>query len=372
MHNLYLHIPFCKTKCPYCDFFSVRYSEDVAEKYISSLKKEIRIYSQYFKKIETIYFGGGTPSILKDKHIGEIIDCICENFDVKKDAEITLEANPETLNYKKLKFLYNAGINRLSIGAQSSNDQLLKIIRRHTKNDIVRNFQNARNIGFKNINIDLIFGIPTQSEVMWENDLKYILSLLPDHISIYSLTIKDNTKFGILHKKNIIKLPTDDTQTNMYKTAVKMCEDSGFAQYEISNFARKNKKCLHNLCCWKMKEYIGLGASSVSYIHDMRYQNTCNIKDYIKKLEEGILPISYVDLLDNKNKLKEKIMLSLRLKEGLMLKEIENNILNKDILYKLKEEKLICITKTHIKPTTHGMWFSNYVILNLWNAISQL
>lgn len=367
MHSIYLHIPFCKSKCPYCDFLSIRYNEDIVKRYIFSIKKEIKIYSQYFKKIKTIYFGGGTPSILKSEHIAEILNCIYKNFDVEKKAEITIETNPETLNYEKLKFLHNIGINRLSIGAQSLNCKLLKILgRKHTKNNIVKNFQNARNVGFENINIDLIFGIPTQNEINWEKDLNCILSLSPDHISIYSLTIKDNTKFGILYKKNIIKLPSDNVCANMYKIAIDMFKNAGLAQYEISNFAKKDKICLHNFSCWHMLEYIGLGVSSVSYIHNMRYQNICNIKNYIKKLKENILPISYVDLIDEKNKIKEKIMLSLRLKDGLNLKEVGDNFLDKDVINKLKKEKLIRITKTHLKPTTRGMFLSNYVILNLW------
>lgn len=370
MRGLYLHFPFCQRKCPYCDFLSIRYSEDIVKDYIFALLREIEIYAKYFREIKTVYLGGGTPSLLLEKDLEKIFRSIYDNFYILPNAEITLEANPETLSPFKLRFLKEIGVNRLSIGAQTFEDKLLKILgREHTAEDIVKCLNLAREAGFQNINMDLIFGIPKQSKKKFITDLNFALSLLPEHISIYNLTLGKGTKLGVLNQKGEISLPSEKVNIDMYLSAIKICEDNNLFQYEISNFAQKNKECLHNLSCWNREEYLGLGASAASYLNGARYHNAKNVKDYIKKLKENILPIAEVDLLTEKDNQKERVMLGLRKKEGIKIKD--GLVWEKNKFFpEFKKRGLVEIKNSYLKLTPRGMLLSNYVIVNLWENIA--
>ena len=246
--GLYLHFPFCKAKCPYCDFNSYPLKEDnQISSYISALFKEISIYSQKYKKsrIKTIYLGGGTPTILPGVQIGNILDFCKDKFNIEQNAEITIEANPGTLDGEKIKFLIGSGINRLSLGAQSFSDRLLKKLGRiHNTQDIIDTFHLAREAGFNNINLDIMFALPGQTTEDFKATLKKAVSLYPDHLSLYNLTINEGTEYYEEHQRNNLKLPTEDDEFVMYHWAINFLKKNHFEHYEIANFAQPHKLSL--------------------------------------------------------------------------------------------------------------------------------
>lgn len=268
--GLYVHIPFCKQKCYYCDFVSFARQEQMEEKYVNALKKEIEKYALENKVmskhniepefiIKTIYIGGGTPSYINEKYIVEIINTIRQNFKVKEEAEITIEVNPGTVNLKKLATYKKCGINRLSIGLQAVQDTLLKKIGRiHTYSDFFDTYKNARNIGFANINVDLMINLPSQTVKDVEESVKEIIKLKPEHISVYSLIVEEETPISKMLKNKEIELASDEEERKMYWLVKNTLEKHKYIQYEISNFSKLGFESKHNLDCWNQKEYIGL------------------------------------------------------------------------------------------------------------------
>lgn len=300
MKSLYVHIPFCKQKCLYCDFNSYSGKEELIHDYVIALKKEIQSYN--FSEFKTIYFGGGTPSIIPAKYIAEIIQMI------KCDAEVTLELNPGTIDEEKLKIYKEAGINRLSIGLQATQDSILKTIGRiHTLDDFEKAFKMARKAGFDNINVDLMFGLPDQTIEDVKESLEYLIKINPEHISCYSL---------ILHSDIFKNLPSDDAEREMYYLTIKMLKEAGYEHYEISNFSIPKKESKHNLCYWNQEEYIGVGAGASSYIDGKRYTNELNIERYISKIANGITTYEIEEIQSDEAKIKEYMILKLRLLEG--------------------------------------------------------
>mgnify|MGYP000177571698 FL=1 len=268
--GLYVHIPFCKQKCYYCDFVSFAGQEQMEEKYVNALKKEIEKYALENKVmskhniepefiIKTIYIGGGTPSYINEKYIVEIINTIRQNFKVKEEAEITIEANPGTVNLEKLATYKKCGINRLSIGLQAVQDTLLKKIGRiHTYSDFLDTYKNARNVGFANINVDLMINLPLQTVKDVEESVKEIIKLKPEHISVYSLIVEEETPISRMLENKEIKLASDEEERKMYWLVKNILEKHKYIQYEISNFSKLGFESKHNLDCWNQEEYIGL------------------------------------------------------------------------------------------------------------------
>lgn len=268
--GLYVHIPFCKQKCYYCDFVSFAGQEQMEEKYVNALKKEIEKYALENKVmskhniepefiIKTIYIGGGTPSYINEKYIVEIINTIRQNFKVKEEAEITIEVNPGTVNLEKLATYKKCGINRLSIGLQAVQDTLLKKIGRiHTYSDFLDTYKNARNVGFANINVDLMINLPLQTVKDVEESVKEIIKLKPEHISVYSLIVEDETPISKMLENEEIKLASDEEERKMYWLVKNILEKHKYIQYEISNFSKLGFESKHNLDCWNQEEYIGL------------------------------------------------------------------------------------------------------------------
>lgn len=268
--GLYVHIPFCKQKCYYCDFVSFAGQEQMEEKYVNALKKEIEKYALENKVmskhniepefiIKTIYIGGGTPSYINEKYIVEIINTIRQNFKVKEEAEITIEANPGTVNLEKLATYKKCGINRLSIGLQAVQDTLLKKIGRiHTYSDFLDTYKNARNVGFANINVDLMINLPLQTVKDVEESVKEIIKLKPEHISVYSLIVEEETPISKMLENKEIKLASDEEERKMYWLVKNILEKHKYIQYEISNFSKVGFESKHNLDCWNQEEYIGL------------------------------------------------------------------------------------------------------------------
>ena len=297
--GLYIHMPFCKQKCLYCDFVSYANKYGEVDRYIKCLKKEIvqyanenRIMHEHGLEpkyiIKTIYIGGGTPSSIDEGYILSVIKTIKENFAVEEDAEITIEVNPGTVNKEKLEAYKQCGINRLSIGLQAVQDNLLKSIGRiHTFKDFENTYDYARQVGFDNINVDLMIALPGQTMDDVKESVKTIVGLKPEHISVYSLILEEGTPMYDMVQNKKLELPDDDTERQMYWYVKECLEKHKYKHYEISNFARQGFESKHNMDCWNQKEYIGVGTAASSFMENKRYSNTDDLETYIENIEAG-------------------------------------------------------------------------------------
>lgn len=366
--GVYIHIPFCKKKCLYCDFVSFNMEQDFQKKYIEMLKKEIKYWfcENPNYDIETIYIGGGTPSYINELYIEDILKIL----NPKKDISITIEVNPGTVNEKKLAKYKEIGINRLSIGLQSADDEQLKSIGRiHTYEDFFRTYELSRNLGFDNINIDLMIGLPKQTIKQIKNTLDKIIKLRPEHISVYSLILEENTPLSNLVKQNILNLPKEEMERNMYWYVKNYLEFNKYNHYEISNFALLNYEAKHNIDCWKQKQYIGFGLAAASYINNKRFCNISDINKYIKNISENNFAKN-VEILEVQNKndmMKEYMLLGLRMINGVVISEFESKfnenpiMIFKKELNKLVNEGLIIIDGNIIKLSKRGLDLANLV-----------
>ena len=369
--GIYIHIPFCKQKCFYCDFCSFANKNEMQEKYVETVINEIKNITHKEKyTVTTIYLGGGTPSILNPEYIKNILQEIKSSFKILDDAEITIEINPGTVNEEKLKRYKEYGINRLSIGLQSANDKILKNIGRiHDYKQFEETFFFARKCGFKNINVDLMIGLPTQAIEDVKQTLEKIIQKNPEHISVYSLIIEEGTIIEKLINENKLQLPDEETERIMYWTVVNELKENGYNQYEISNFSKKTYESKHNTNCWKQKQYIGLGTSAHSYLNKKRYSNTNNIEEYIKNIQENNISknITIHEEQTEESTMNEYMLLGLRMIQGININEFKQKfktdptIKYKKILEKLQKENLIQITKASIKLTKQGIDFGNIV-----------
>ena len=369
--GLYLHFPFCISKCPYCDFNSYQLKEDnQISSYISALYQEITAYSQKLKKnnIKTIYLGGGTPTILSGVQIYNILGFCKDKFNIDKNAEITIEANPGSLDGEKLKLLIESGINRLSLGAQSFNNLFLKKLGRiHNTQDIIDSYYLAREKGFNNINIDIMFALPDQTTKDLQTTLEKAISLKPDHLSLYNLTIKPGTEYYKKYKRGKLKLPTEDEEFDMYNWAINFLKENNFEHYEISNFARPYKRSMHNLIYWQNKPYLGIGAGAYSFIKGYRYMNYENPARYIKEIMSGKLPVDNGEKLSLRKRMIETIILGLRTKDGVGYKKFKtrfganlNDIFSKQV-DKLVNLGLLQKDNYRIKLIKRGIFLANTV-----------
>lgn len=367
--GLYIHIPFCKSKCAYCDFNSY-INLKLIPIYLHCLQEEMKYYRHKNFNIKTVYIGGGTPTILSLKKLEILLNSIKTNFDLSHVKEFTIEANPGTLTEEKLLLLKSFGVNRLSIGLQASQDKLLKVMNRiHTKAEFEKNFKIARKVGFDNINIDIIFGLPYQSRKDFKNTLKYLVKLSPEHISSYSLSVEEGTKFYDLLKKEKLPLPTEEEERAMYHFAVNFLKKSGYEHYEISNFSKQNRRSIHNMIYWNDESYLGLGAGSHSYIKNKRFCNIESLKGYIKAVISGRIPLYNIERLSKKDHQSEFCFMRLRLIEGLEKSDFYLEF-GKDIhdvygtiIQNLKEQGLLLENGRFIKLTTKGLDFANNVFM---------
>ena len=377
--GIYIHIPFCKQKCYYCDFISFSQKDKEVKQYVECLKKEIIANKEKAKdyKINTIYIGGGTPSYIDSSKIVSIIETIYKNYDVEEDAEITIEINPGTVNKEKLQDYKKAGINRISIGLQSTNNDILKTIGRiHTYEQFLDTYKLARGLGFSNINVDLMLALPNQTEDILEDSLQKIINLNPEHISLYSLILEEDTKLCELVEDKKVELPNEETERKMYWQTKNILEKNGYIHYEISNFAKEGKCSKHNLNCWNQKPYIGFGVSAHSYFGKTRYSNTQDLKQYIQywagTVGAGLVSahtttqtIHETQTLQDEQK--EYMLLGLRKIQGISIKEFKTKFTQNPIyifrkeLDKLVTEELIEIDIDNIKLTDKGLDFANQV-----------
>ena len=327
--SIYLHLPFCRSRCAYCDFNTYAGFESYIPAYVRSLKKEIEIAGHFIKGIEeiqSVYFGGGTPTLLKAYFINDFIQKVRETFKFTPVVEITSEANPCELTKDYLTSLVAAGVNRLSIGMQSAVSRELKLLgRRHTREDTANAVDSARQAGFKNINLDLIFGIPEQTLASFRESLTFALDLQPEHLSLYALTLEETTPLAGQVRKGEISAIDDDLAGDMYSMAMEMLVDWGFIQYEISNWSLSGRfECTHNLQYWRNLHYLGFGAGAHSHYNKIRWENCASIKKYIsslKTVEPERFPAAAAEInqLDKQTLIQETIMMGLRLtREGLI------------------------------------------------------
>lgn len=344
MLGVYIHIPFCASKCFYCDFYSV-VRKDLQEAYIDALLEEILSEAELLgeRGVNSIYIGGGTPSYIEEKHIEKLLGVL--KFFCTENVEITIEVNPESITKEKLQTYINSGVNRISIGLQSANNETLKKIGRHaTLKDFENTYNMAIDIGFKNISCDTIIGLPDETLDMFENTVNYVLGLEHiTHVSAYSLELHENTKLDFLVNNNFIELPSEETEREMKYLLDKKLGDAGFNRYEISNYAKPGYESRHNLKYWNQEEYLGFGAAAASFVNSIRYTNISNIHQYIQNIKTGISNKQDIEEMDKLGLIKEYIILKLRLKEGINFNEFKSKF--KQDIYELFEDKiemLIC------------------------------
>ena len=373
--GIYIHIPFCKQKCFYCDFISYANQDKYFQKYVQALNKEINNFIDNNKiEVQTIYIGGGTPSLIDAKYIEEILHIFEKRNLLKEAKEVTIEVNPGTVTEEKLRTYKNSGINRLSIGLQSTEDKILKQIGRiHCYDDFLNTYKMAREVGFKNINVDLMIGLPNQKILDVKNSLEKIIKLEPEppnHISVYSLIVEENTPIEQMLESGELELPDEELERNMYWYVKNFLELNGYKHYEISNFAKLGNESKHNLDCWNQKEYVGFGVAAHSYIDDVRYGNIGNVEEYIKNCENDEFGKNKViDEVENDifSKEKEFMLIGLRKIEGVLIQDFKNKFgenpifVFKDELKKLVDENLLILDFDRIKLTNKGLDLANIV-----------
>jgi len=338
--GIYIHIPFCKKKCAYCDFLAFQGQEFQISKYIEYLKKEISLYDSY--EYDTVYFGGGTPSLLQIEELGGVL----KELKVKEDAEVTIEINPTTVDFEKLKKMREIGINRISIGVQSFNNEHLKVLGRlHDSARAVKCYEDARKAGFTNISLDLMFALPNETKEELRDDLVKLIKLNPEHISIYSLIWEEGTKFFKLLQEGKLQEVDNDLEGEMYEFVIDSLVEAGYTQYEISSFSKKGFESRHNSKYWKSVEYLGVGMGASGFKDRKRYKNVTSFKDYYEFLDENRFPIGEIDEIDDDEFRRFNYILSLRmLKEWTEPKEKEfkkifDELFEKGMLEKNNEEK---------------------------------
>lgn len=365
--SLYIHIPFCDQKCHYCDFPSFAGKGDLKDRYINALIKEINQNTKNYI-IDTIFIGGGTPSSLSAEQLEKLLINV-NNFTFSDDVEFTIECNPGSITSQKLNVMKKYGVNRLSMGLQAVQNSLLKDIGRiHSYEVFKENFMLARECGFDNINVDLMFGLPRQKVSEWKESLEMILTLNPEHISAYSLIIEDGTRFSKLYEQNKLKLPNEDEERQMYHLAKDILSKNDFSQYEISNYSKEGFECRHNIAYWKMNNWLGVGSAASSYIDGDRFTNFSKIETYIEKIENNQSPREEESKNTMEENIEEFMFMGLRLIEGINEDEFEarfNRIVDsyyKDILKKFILQGLLERKNRKIYLTEKGIEYSNIVM----------
>jgi oxygen-independent coproporphyrinogen-3 oxidase len=325
--GIYVHIPFCIKKCPYCDFYSIT-DQSLKQPFIEALIREMQMVSSPSLVCDTLYFGGGTPSVLKPKNIGRIIENAYGLFNIFTDTEITIEVNPGTVKHEHLTEYKSVGINRINIGAQSFNDEFLDFLGRiHSSNDADLTIRGARKAGFDNIGIDLIYGIPGQTKKTWLFDLQRAVEFEPEHLSCYMLTYEKGTPLDRERRQGRFKPVASSLLAELFETTMEYLTAHGYVQYEISNFAKNASKISrHNFKYWSFSPYLGFGPSAHSFIEPRRYWNCRSVKKYMENIKEGRVPIEEKELLSKEQRMMEMVYLGLRKTDGIDIDAIDENL----------------------------------------------
>lgn len=374
MASLYIHIPFCLGKCEYCSFNSHAGMESLFPRYVAALKKEIvkHSFERTGEPLETVFLGGGTPSMLSPDQIGEILDCCRQYHGIAGNAEISMEANPKTVDFIKLLELRQAGITRLSIGVQSFIDQELDLLGRlHSAQDSWECVRDAHAAGFSNINLDLMYGIPGQSAEHWRWNVESALSLMIPHLSLYQLTMEEGTPMARRVESGRLELPSDDEVELMDEISVRLCGESGLFQYEISNYGRQGFYCRHNINYWHNLDYLGAGAGAVGYQDGRRWKNIEDPLRYCEAVEADELSIQESEKLDNEAAFRETVIIGLRMVAGVACTALYGRFgINLrdyygDILTPLLTSGLVEFTSSHFRLTKKGRRVANRVLAEL-------
>ena len=364
--ELYIHIPFCVQKCQYCDFLSGPSDQETRKRYIEALLAEIQaVQGVEAYEIVSVFIGGGTPSVLEAGAIASIIEAIREKFAFSADTEITIEANPGTVDLEKLKDYRRAGINRLSLGLQSTEPAELRMLGRiHSYEEFLQSYRQAREAGFANINIDMMFAIPGQTGEAWREHLHQVAELKPEHISAYSLIIEEGTPFA----ERKLNLPDEDTEYQMYEDTAAVLAEYGYRQYEISNYAREGYSCRHNIGYWKRTEYLGLGLGASSLFRGERFSNTRDMQEYLAFSKDTACIRKENTKLSRNDQIEEFMYLGLRMTEGISEKDFEENFHENlehvygTVLQKYKETGFLEKVGRNWRFTRKGIHVSNHIL----------
>ncbi|WP_026476285.1 radical SAM family heme chaperone HemW [Alkaliphilus transvaalensis] len=368
--SLYIHIPFCEKKCYYCDFNSYGGKKHLIEPYLEALIKEIDFYEDELKgyEVKTIFIGGGTPSLLTGLQMDTLMNHLIKKVKIGKNSEVTMEMNPGTLSLENIKGYYQSGINRLSIGLQATQNHHLKSLGRiHSYEDFLKNLQDAQGVGFNNINVDLMFALPEQTMIQWQQSLKEITSLGIQHISTYSLIWEEDTLFLQWQQEGKLKELGEDLELEMYHESIHFLKEKGYQHYEISNFAKGGYESQHNLTYWHYGNYLGFGAGAHSYLSPKRHHNEGEITTYINEIKNNKLPIVENIINSREDEISESMFLGLRLMEGVKLKSFQERFgrspltIYKSQFEKLMRQGLIVIDQESVRLTPKGIDLSNLV-----------
>jgi len=360
--GLYIHIPFCKSKCGYCSFYSIK-SLNLIPDFIDALNKEMKFYSKLFTSFDTVYLGGGTPSLLTPQQIETILKTVGKFYKIDPHAEITIEVNPGDVSLEYFQSLRLLGINRLNIGIQSFDDQLLKFLgRRHSASDALESMEAARDAGFSNIGLDLIYGVHHQDLKSWDKTLQKTITLKPEHISCYQLSLAPKTPLYQIYQEKSIKLPSNEQQTKYFFTTSEILENDGYLHYEVSNFAREEcLKSKHNMKYWQHVPYLGLGPAAHSFLDNKRWWNKAAVKTYLQEISAGNMPVENTETLSAEQLQLEALFLGLRTKAGIDLKlyKIRYGVDlledKKSMIDLLIKNKLVELKDSFLRPTRAGM-----------------
>ncbi len=370
--GIYIHIPFCAAKCIYCDFYSVAGQDGRIDDFVNSLVMEINDSDVDVTnwKFDTIFIGGGTPSLLNEIHLEKIVDTLSNKYDLSNIIEFTMEANPGEAPFKKLRDFRSLGINRLSMGVQSFKSNLLSFLSRiHSAGDTINTFKSARKAGFENINCDVIYNIPNQSLTDWKDDLQQLIELSPEHISAYSLTVEQNTPLFGLVNNNTVTMPDDEKHLEFNSIAYELLNKNDFIQYEISNYSKLGKECFHNLHYWDNDTYLGFGPSAHSFDGNKRWNNYSSIDKYISLINNNESPIEFFDELTEIDKINEIIGFGLRMAKGFEISRIPSKLKTKfqeQLKFsQIKYPGMIIEENNRIKLSQKGMAFADAIAVEL-------
>jgi oxygen-independent coproporphyrinogen-3 oxidase len=368
IEGLYIHIPFCARRCHYCDFNTYEGMEGLAPEYVEALKADLRLSALEPKGLRSIFFGGGTPSLLSSAQIKDLIDSLRELTSFDTLGEISLEANPGTADLEKFEGFRSAGVNRLSFGFQAKQEKHLQALGRiHDAKQSAEAWRLARAAGFKNLSLDLMFGLPNQSMEEWQESLRWAMDFKPEHLSFYGLTIETGTRFHYLHEQGQLPLPDEDLQADMYAWGIEFLAKSGLTQYEISNFAKLGRESVHNRLYWQNRETLGIGAGAWSYRGGERFNREKNPSKYIQAISNGFVPVTERERLSDLKARAEAVYLGLRMMQGLDLEAWKRQN-GSDLLHEFElparemmRDGFLEIVQNHLRLTPKGLPLANHV-----------
>jgi len=353
--GLYLHVPFCKTKCPYCDFFSVTSLFSIPD-WLAGIKKEMLLYRDRFPRFDTLYLGGGTPSLLPERDLSDLLLHLRRHFLFAVDTEFTMEVNPDDITSDQALLLRDLGVNRISLGVQSFDDRDLRFLkRRHTADQSVKAIEEFRDAGFEKLGLDLMYGLPGQTESSWLKTLEQAVSYHPKHISCYQLTIHEHTPFWALQAKGEIRHLTEEDESAFFMLTSAFLKEKGYLHYEVSNFAKGEENlCRHNLKYWKRTPYLGLGPSAHSYQDGVRWWNLKDVEAYCDALEQGKLPVAGSETLTPEQAYLETLLLGFRTREGVDCEIFRGREGAEEVLRHLRQTGVVEVTEGKVMPTVKG------------------